>query len=351
MANAFWDPIRFVKTLAYFDVIPGLGWLEQMMNGSVDLQRPTPLHRDWWVIGNVDHQARSVLQTLRDRGYGIQVMGWDVDTLNPPRRSLIGFVNDTESNETELGWQVSSAARLFNLLQSLLPRWQATHAERSLYDFTTPQTSVTAAWGAVDDVVMGGVSASKLVQTPTGAVFTGNVSTANSGGFVSVRTRNVEPALNLSGYDGLKLCLKGDGNRYKFFLRNASGWDTVAYSHAFDTVAGEWIEVTMPFASLVPVFRARVVPDAPPFDRSQITSFQVMLSKFEYDRDLNPRFRPGPFSLELGTISAYGCKTTPQICLVSRQPVAQLEGLLRDAGVTYAIVPSPEDLLQQLETW
>lgn len=343
MANAFWDPVRFVKTLAYFDVIPGLGWLEQMINGSVDTRQPTPLHSDWWAIGSLNNQVQSALQTLRDRGYRIQTMGWDIDTFNPPGRSLLCFVDEADS-----GLEVSSAARLFNVLQSLWPKWQAASSERSLYDFTDPQTKAAAAWGAVDDVVMGGVSASKLVQTPTGAVFTGNVSTANSGGFVSVRTRNFEPALNLSGYDGLKLHLKGDGNRYKFFLRNASGWDTVAYSHAFDTVVGEWIEVMIPFASLVPVFRARVVPDAPSFDRSQTTSFQVMLSKFEYDRDLNPRFHPGPFTLELGTISAYGCKIPPQIWLVSRQPVPPIEALLREAGVLYAIVPTPEDLLQQL---
>ncbi len=41
-------------------------------------------------------------------------------------------------------------------------------------------------WGAVDDVVMGGVSESGLMKTIEGALFTGNVSTDNSGGFASV---------------------------------------------------------------------------------------------------------------------------------------------------------------------
>lgn len=80
--------------------------------------------------------------------------------------------------------------------------------------------------------VMGGVSESALRVVPgageassdgkaaagAAAVFGGEVRTSNSGGFVSIRTRNISPPLDLSAYDALRLRVKGDGNRYKFSM-------------------------------------------------------------------------------------------------------------------------------------
>ncbi|KAL8540229.1 hypothetical protein ACS0TY_001709 [Phlomoides rotata] len=74
--------------------------------------------------------------------------------------------------------------------------------------------------------------------------------------------------LDLSAYDGLKLCIKGDGNRYKLMVRISCDWDTVAYTIGFDTVKDQWQSVRLPFSSLGPIFRARTVYDAPPFDPS-----------------------------------------------------------------------------------
>lgn len=80
---------------------------------------------------------------------------------------------------------------------------------------------------------MGGVSESGLRVVPgageteaksssgspaAAAVFSGEVKTSNSGGFVSIRTRNASPPLDLSAYDALRLRVKGDGNRYKFSM-------------------------------------------------------------------------------------------------------------------------------------
>lgn len=39
-------------------------------------------------------------------------------------------------------------------------------------------------------------------------------------------------------------------------------------------------QVKVPFSSLKPVFRARTVTDAPPFDASNITSLQVSFLPF-----------------------------------------------------------------------
>jgi hypothetical protein len=174
-----------------------------------------------------------------------------------------------------------------------------------IFDFRLPKPEHTLLWGALDDVVMGGVSESSFVQQDAQALFTGTVSTANSGGFTSVRTKNFEPLLDLSAYSGLHLRVRGDGNRYKFFLRDGGGWDSLAYMASLDTQDCVWQELLLPFTAFVPVFRASSVPDAPPLDLKSIRSFQVMLSKFERDKLLNPHFRPGRFQLELAWIAAY----------------------------------------------
>ncbi|KAL5576974.1 hypothetical protein UlMin_018673 [Ulmus minor] len=231
-------------------------------------------------------------------------------------------------------------------------------------------------WGALDDIVMGGVSESifQIDRTggengqPTG-IFKGVVSTANNGGFASIRTKNFSAPEDLSAYDGLELRLKGDGRRYKLVVRTSSEWDALGYTTGFDTVSGQWQSVRLPFSSLKPIFRARSVSDAPPFDPTNVVSLQLMFSKFEYDGKLNPTFVEGPFQLPVSSIRAYlKDPITPRFVHVgsagvtrpdrpgldlSKQPPAvrlnkelgsiltfKLKGedLIRESGIPYAIV-------------
>lgn len=173
-----------------------------------------------------------------------------------------------------------------------------------IFDFTQPSQPLSEIWGALDDVVMGGVSQSGIQLGPAAAAFSGNVSTANSGGFASVRTRNFEPPLDLSAYRGIELRIAGDGNRYKFMLRTENRWDGIAYCHSFDTEADRFTTIRIPFAALIPVFRAKTVAERP-IDPNRITAMQLMLSKFEYDGALNPHFQPGFFQLQIEWIQAY----------------------------------------------
>lgn len=231
-------------------------------------------------------------------------------------------------------------------------------------------------WGALDDVVMGGVSESSFQIVPNGSenggptgLFKGVVSTANNGGFTSIRTKNFDVAENLSAYDGLELRLKGDGRRYKLIVRTSRDWDTVGYTIGFDTVKDQWQSVRVAFSSLRPIFRAKTVANAVPFDPSQIISLQLMFSKFEYDGKLNPTFVEGPFQLPVSSIRAYiADPITPRFVHVgsagvtrperpgldlSKQPPAvrmnkelgsiltfKLKGedLIRESGIPYAIV-------------
>ncbi|KAG5029525.1 hypothetical protein JHK87_013039 [Glycine soja] len=232
-------------------------------------------------------------------------------------------------------------------------------------------------WGALDDVVMGGVSESTFQIDPSGGengvptgIFKGVVSTANNGGFTSIRTKNFSEPENLSAYDGLEFRLKGDGRRYKIIVRTSSDWDALGYTAGFDTEKGKWQSIRVPFSSLRPVFRARTVSDAPPFDPSIQNSLQLMFSKFEYDGKLNETFVEGPFELPVSSIHAYIIKDpiTPRFVHVSsagvtrperpgldlsKQPPAvrlnkeldyiltfKLKGedLLRESGIPYVIV-------------
>ncbi|GLI71468.1 hypothetical protein VaNZ11_016695 [Volvox africanus] len=172
-----------------------------------------------------------------------------------------------------------------------------------------------AEWGPLDDVVMGGVSSSGLELVAgrgedgwAAWVFSGTVSTDNFGGFASVRTRNLDPPLDLSPYEGIALRLFGDGQRYKFIIRPDANWDGIAYCCSFDTQPGVWQTIRIPFVDFFPVFRAKRVAagsGAQPLDPSAISSIQIMLSKFEYDGQLNPNFRRGPFNLPISHISTY----------------------------------------------
>ena len=91
------------------------------------------------------------------------------------------------------------------------------HGGVAIFDPRVTQDKAPARdFGPIDDVVMGGVSRSGFTivngageeGAPAG-VFSGDVTTANSGGFASVRTRNMDPALDLSEFDGLEIRIFG----------------------------------------------------------------------------------------------------------------------------------------------
>jgi Complex I intermediate-associated protein 30 (CIA30) len=174
-----------------------------------------------------------------------------------------------------------------------------------IFDFQHPSGDLKEIWGALDDVVMGGVSQSGIRLVENSALFSGNVSTDNSGGFASIRTRNFETPFDLSGYEGLEIRARGDGKRYKFMLRSETKWDGIAYCYSFDTQKDIWTTARIPFAQMIPVSRAKTLRDVGPLDTRQVYSFQIMLSKFEYDGGLNPSFSPGYFELQVESIKAY----------------------------------------------
>jgi monofunctional biosynthetic peptidoglycan transglycosylase len=131
-------------------------------------------------------------------------------------------------------------------------------------------------WRNIDDVVMGGISESRMVIEGGGASFRGMVSLENNGGFASVRSS--PGRYDLSGCDGLIVRLRGDGKHYAFRLRTTAAFDGVSYQLKFVAPEGEWQELRLPFDRFEPVFRGRRVPEHPPLDTSAITTMGLIIS-------------------------------------------------------------------------
>ncbi len=52
------------------------------------------------------------------------------------------------------------------------------------------------------------------------------------------------------------------------------------FCRSFDTKAGEWHDVQLPFEEFIPIFRAKTVKDGAKLDPSTVTSIQVCFSTF-----------------------------------------------------------------------
>lgn len=366
--KAQWDASRFFKTLAYFGVIPFIGnisWIQNLFGGGV--KKPEQKPDVILVVGGTGGVGKRVVKRLQKQGIKVRslvrdakraktILGDNVEfieadltipeTLTPQIfENVTAIICCSGTKVQPVEGDTPTREKYYQGIKFYMPevvdvpekveyqgiqnlinaagKQLRNSGEKLLFDFTQPTQDIKEAWGALDDIVMGGVSESSLRIIPDGALFTGFVSTANSGGFVSVRTRNFEPPLNLSEYQGIQLRVKGDGKRYKFIIRCNEGWDSVAYCYSFDTVYNITTTIQIPFEKLIPVFRAKTLKDGKPFDQSQVYSFQLMLSKFEYDGDLNPKFDAGIFQLQIESIKAYGGKVLPRFVMVSSAGVTR----------------------------
>lgn len=161
-----------------------------------------------------------------------------------------------------------------------------------LIDFSLPGEEKR--WEVVNDEVMGGISQSQIIITSNKtALFQGKLSLENYGGFASIRTYPQQ--FRLADYAGLVLRVKGDGKRYRLRLRTDDMFDGIAYQASFVTQSEEWIVVQLPFSEFVPVFRGRVVSDAPLLQPDRIQRIGFMIADKQ----------AGPFRLEINWVKAY----------------------------------------------
>lgn len=145
--------------------------------------------------------------------------------------------------------------------------------EKTIYDFQSP---THAAWQIVNDDVMGGGSTSSFRITNSAAIFSGNVSLENNGGFASARSLPTPHALGAA--DSFVIRVRGDGRRYKFTARMNSSFDSAIYQSAFTTKRGEWEEHRLPLKAFVASFRGRVLANEPPLTPAKVTSVGFLIS-------------------------------------------------------------------------
>lgn len=421
-----WDLGRFLKTLYFFNGPPSPSKFFEFLIEKLSSPSPSEPKNSMessgivLVVGATGGVGRRVVDVLQKKGLPVRVLARNEEKA----RKMLGpdidlIIGDITKESTLLPEYFKGVRKVINAASVIVGPKEGDTPERAKYsqgikffepeikgdspemvEFVGMRNLINAvkgsvglrngkllfgcedngfrdlAWGALDDVVMGGVSESTFIIDTTGGekggpagLFKGVVSTTNNGGFTSIRTKNFSVPEDLSSYDGLELRLKGDGRRYKLIVRTGRDWDTVGYTASFDTTEGQWQSIRLPFSSFVPVFRARTVSDAPPFDLRSIVSLQLMFSKFEYDGKLNPTFVEGPFQLPVSSIRTFiKDPVTPRFVHVSsagvtrpdrpgldlsKQPPAvrlnkeldfiltfKLKGedLIRESGIPYAIV-------------
>ncbi|CAB1101195.1 unnamed protein product [Ectocarpus sp. CCAP 1310/34] len=187
------------------------------------------------------------------------------------------------------------------------------------------------AWQPLDDVIMGGRSSSAwqkgvgggVLERQSGKTFgrwAGTLVT-EGGGFCGTVIKDMP--FDATGYDGIRIRVRGDGSRYKFRLKPDTKLDNTAerqYQAPFDTVKGEWIEVDLPFESFVAVKRNYVDFNAPRVNEGpaggKMLSLGLVLSRFGFNEYPNPKYTAGAFQLDLMEISLYK-KPRPNFVLVS----------------------------------
>jgi monofunctional biosynthetic peptidoglycan transglycosylase len=180
------------------------------------------------------------------------------------------------------------------LLLASLISLDADHFAGDLRLFDFGSEGSVESWYAINDGVMGGVSAGGLSRSSDNAAsFAGRVSLENNGGFASVRS--TPGKLDLGRFDGLRLRIRGDGHRFKINLKTDRTFDGLMYRAVFETRAGRWETVEIPFSAFEPTYRGRIVSDAPVLDSSNVTSLGLMISDKQ----------AGPFVLELQWIDAF----------------------------------------------
>eukprot|EP00746_Dinoflagellata_sp_MGD_P164006 gnl/MRDRNA2_/MRDRNA2_92405_c0_seq1.p1 gnl/MRDRNA2_/MRDRNA2_92405_c0~~gnl/MRDRNA2_/MRDRNA2_92405_c0_seq1.p1 ORF type:complete len:354 (-),score=48.19 gnl/MRDRNA2_/MRDRNA2_92405_c0_seq1:26-1024(-) len=163
---------------------------------------------------------------------------------------------------------------------------------------------VGVTWGFLDDMTFGGNSESSFDAT-TGT-WSGSVeyNPPTSAGFASIRTPLLDPSLDLTSCTGLRLKVKGQGQRLKFLVRDDKKFNGVSWSYAFNTNPWFDTEVKIRFDDFVPVRDAQS-QDASPLDVSSITVFQLIYSRTEYDKSANPTFKEGNFQIVLKEINTF----------------------------------------------
>ena len=150
--------------------------------------------------------------------------------------------------------------RVFFLIFSVLTSFSSQSIENLEFPI---EPLMAKEWKFQSDQVMGGVSQGDASLVQDGDMFffrlTGDVSTRNNGGFVQFRSKVSlfnKPEMfqlihnadkNGQELEGVRLKVRGNGERYHVMIRTYSTWSpSDYYYHTFDTSI-DWQQVDLPF--------------------------------------------------------------------------------------------------------
>lgn len=188
---------------------------------------------------------------------------------------------------------------MLDVITSMLVPLLATSIGMSAPQDTARAFEVTAGtvadWAIVNDGVMGGLSISEFVDSGAGfAVFRGDLSLENNGGFASVR--GIVPIGAMESHRGLALRVRGDGRSYQVRLRTNRRFDGVAYMAEFTTQAGTWQTIEIPFEAFEATYRGRKPSGTPDLVPGEVRQLGLLIGdKVE-----------GPFRLDVEWIRPVG---------------------------------------------
>ena len=129
-------------------------------------------------------------------------------------------------------------------------------------------------WKTINDDVMGGVSTSDVTYNNNNyAIFSGNVSLENNGGFASIRRQL--SGVNLYDKKSIVLRIKGDGKKYQLRIKK-NRFDYYSYAYSF-TTSGSWESVLVDLASMYPVFRGQKL-NFSNFSDKQIQQISILIA-------------------------------------------------------------------------
>ena len=170
----------------------------------------------------------------------------------------------------------------------------------TVYDFSDAEH--VGWWYITDDDVMGGVSQGQWEYEGDFAVFSGNVSLDNNGGFSSVRT-SFRP-VDMGALDGIELKVRGDGQLYSFNLRDTHSWNSHRLMFMTEELKpGEWQIIRIPFRDLIPTRFGRILPNANKIDLGLVKAMSILISDKQ----------EGEFRLEIAEIRVYGIREDQSI--------------------------------------
>ena len=159
------------------------------------------------------------------------------------------------------------------------------NSETMIIDNLTPEKNQK--WVFFTDRVMGGVSSGKLeIGSEDGSKFyrmTGNVSTANNGGFIQFQADLSNISNTEKIFNGIKIKVRGNNENYQIFIRtNLTVLPWQYYSSEF-YASNQWKEIKLPFSS----FKRSNFYQPKNINNTDIRTLGIVAYGKDYSADLN----------------------------------------------------------------